>query len=191
MPTFKWKGQILRAPSLEAVQKYIKSQQTAAVRTYLDTPEKPKGDTSSMWTPPKQVASKMEPYRSSIEAAEQQYEIPSTLLARVLYQESRFRPDIIEGKTKSSAGAIGIAQFMPATAAELGIDPTKPHEAIDAAGKYLSQLRKRSDNWAEALAKYNWGMGNFAKKGGLEGAPKETRDYYTQILADVGEVDGG
>lgn len=136
---------------------------------------------SVLWTAPSAAA----PYLSAIAAAEARYGLPDNLLARLLYQESRYRPDIITGKTKSPAGALGIAQFMPATAREFGINPLDPFQSIDAAGRYLAQLFKRFGNWDEALAAYNWGQGNVARKG-LDSAPAETRNYFSQILTDIG-----
>lgn len=124
-------------------------------------------------------------YRGAIAAAEVRYGLPNGMLARLLYQESRYRPDIISGAKKSSVGALGIAQFMPATAAQFGIDPLNPGQAIDAAGRYLGQLYKQFGTWDKALAAYNWGPGNVARKG-LASAPAETRNYFTQILADLG-----
>lgn len=126
-----------------------------------------------------------EPYRAAIEAAEDRYGIPRMLLGRLLYQESRFRQDIISGRVKSSAGAIGIAQFMPATAAEWGVDPYNAESSIDGAGRYLAALYRRFGNWSEALASYNWGQGNVSRKG-LGSAPLETRNYVSQILGDTG-----
>lgn len=124
------------------------------------------------------------PYAAAIDNAEKNYGIPETLLARLLYQESRFRSDIISGKTKSPAGALGIAQFMPATARDFGINPLDPYQSIDAAARYLAQLYKKFGNWESTLAAYNWGQGNVARKG-LESAPLETRNYVAQILGDV------
>jgi soluble lytic murein transglycosylase-like protein len=125
-----------------------------------------------------------EPYAPMIAAAEGANGIQRNLLARLLYQESRFRPDIISGETRSSAGALGIAQFMPATAAQFGIDPLDPGQAIGAAGKYLAQLYAKFGDWSLALAAYNWGPGNVSRSG-LDGAPAETRDYVAQITGDV------
>jgi soluble lytic murein transglycosylase-like protein len=133
------------------------------------------------WTPPAAAA----PYLTAIYAAESKYGLPTNMLARLLYQESRFRPEIITGKVRSAAGALGIAQFMPATAKQFGIDPLNPAQAIDAAGKYLAQLYRRFGNWTEALASYNWGQGNVSRKG-IAAAPTETRNYFSQILADLG-----
>jgi len=138
-------------------------------------------DKMNIWKPPAAAA----PYLSAIAAAEQKYGLPTNMLARLLYQESRFRTDIITGKTKSPAGALGIAQFMPATAQQFGINPLDPFQAIDAAGRYLSQLFRRFGSWSEALASYNWGQGNVSRKG-LAAAPTETRNYFTQILNDLG-----
>lgn len=124
-------------------------------------------------------------YRASIVNAETRNGLPAGMLARLLYQESHYRQDIITGKTKSPAGALGIAQFMPATAAEMGIDPLEPYQSIDAAARYLAMLYKSTGNWAQALAAYNWGIGNVKRKG-LAVAPRETVSYYTSILSDIG-----
>lgn len=124
------------------------------------------------------------PYADAIRAAEAKWQLPESLLGRVLYQESRFRPDIIEGRTKSSAGAVGIAQFMPATAADLGVDPLDPFQSIDGAGRYLRQLYNATGSWDRALAAYNWGIDNVQRRG-LGAAPLETRNYVAEVLADV------
>lgn len=134
------------------------------------------------WRPPEQ-------YAGIIAQAEARYSIPPDMLARLLYQESRYRADIITGKVRSPVGALGIAQFMPATAAELGIDPLDPAQAIDGAARYLARLWGIFGNWSEALAAYNWGQGNVKRKG-LAAAPAETRTYYTAILSDVNAANG-
>lgn len=134
------------------------------------------------WTPPSSAA----PYLPAIAAAEDAQGIPRNLLARLLYQESHYRPEIINGIKRSSAGAIGIAQFMPATAAEMGIDPLDPFASIDAAARYLRRLYNATgSDWKLALASYNWGIGNVTRKG-IAAAPAETRDYVAQISAAVG-----
>lgn len=138
--------------------------------------------TLGLWRPPAQ-------YAPAIAAAEDRYGIPRDLLARQLYQECHWREDIISGQTTSPVGALGIAQFMPATAADMGIDPLNPMQAIDAAGRYMASLYRATGSWAQALAAYNWGIGNVQRKG-LANAPAETTNYYTQILADVNGADG-
>jgi soluble lytic murein transglycosylase-like protein len=132
------------------------------------------------WKPPAAAA----PYLDTIAQAERDNGLPAGLLARVLHQESRFRQDIITGKVKSPAGALGIAQFMPATAKERGVDPLNPNSAINGAAGYLASLFDRFGDWTKAIAAYNWGQGNVARKG-LDKAPPETRAYVAQITKDV------
>ena len=135
-----------------------------------------------LWKPPVK-------YAQAIAAAEDANGIPRDMLARLLYQESRYREDIITGKTSSPAGAVGIAQFMPATAREMGVNPLDPFQSISGAGAYLARLYRMFGNWTEALAAYNWGAGN-VRRNGLSNAPTETRNYYVQILADVNNSNG-
>lgn len=135
-----------------------------------------------LWKPPAK-------YADTIAMAEAQNGIPRDMLARLLYQESRYREDIITGKTRSPVGALGIAQFMPATAREMGVDPLNPAQAINGAARYLGRLYNMFGNWTEALAAYNWGPGN-VKRQGITNAPQETRNYYVQILADVNNSNG-
>lgn len=124
-------------------------------------------------------------YRRDIEAAENQYSIPQGLLGRLLYQESRYRSDIILGEKKSAVGALGIAQFMPATAAEVGIDPLNPVQAIYGAAKYLRRQFDSFGDWRLALAAYNAGPGNVRKYGGVPPFD-ETQKYVAEISSDVG-----
>jgi soluble lytic murein transglycosylase-like protein len=123
-------------------------------------------------------------YRGAIKTAEANNGLPDGLLSRLLYQESRFRSDIINGATRSSAGALGIAQFMPATAQQMGINPLDPFQAIPAAARYLRGLYDQFGTWQQALAAYNWGPGNVSRKG-LTAAPQETQNYVAQITSDV------
>lgn len=123
-------------------------------------------------------------YRGAIAAAEARYGIPAGLLHRLLYQESRFRTDIITGALRSPAGAVGIAQFLPSTAAELGIDPLDPMQAIEGAARYLRQQFDRFGSWALALAAYNAGPGNVQRYGGIPPFD-ETKRYVAEILSDV------
>lgn len=93
----------------------------------------------------------------------------------------------------SSAGAIGIFQLMPATAADLGVDPTDPTQNIQGGVHYLSQMLSRySGNVKEALGAYNWGPGNMDAAIAAHGAawivyaPLETQDYIQTILGNIG-----
>lgn len=123
---------------------------------------------------------KAAPYEDAINGAQNKYGIPNNFLAKLLAAESSYDPKIISGQKVSRVGATGIAQFMPATAQELGVNPTDPMSSIDGAGRYLNQLYAKFGNWPEAIAAYNWGQGNVAKKG-LAAAPQETIDYVQKI----------
>lgn len=114
--------------------------------------------------------------------AEQKYGIPSNLLARMAYQESRFRDDIIYGTTSSSAGAQGIMQIVPAY--HPGVNPLDPVAAIDYAGSYLAQLYTQFGSWPLAVAAYNAGPGNVNKYGGIPPFT-ETQNYVSQIFGDL------
>jgi membrane-bound lytic murein transglycosylase MltF len=113
--------------------------------------------------------------------AEKKYGLPTGVMESLLYQESRYRPDIIKGETRSGAGATGIAQIVPKW--HPGVDPLDPEESIDYAAGYLSKLTKQFDGDIElGLAAYNWGPGNLRKYGQDGSRPKETSDYVSQIL---------
>ena len=91
----------------------------------------------------------------------------------------------ITGKKRSSTGALGIAQFMPATAREwIGTEAAalNPALALDGAARYLKWLYAQVGNdWTKAVAAYNWGIGNVKKKT-LASAPTETKNYVKKIL---------
>lgn len=130
------------------------------------------------------------PYRAIIEQAGDRYGVPPLLLAWLLWKESRYLPAVINGTKRSAVGALGIAQFMPATAREqLGSEAAAldPARAIPGAARYLAWLYNRLGSWTAALAGYNWGIGNVQRKG-IAAAPAETRDYYSTILAKANKT---
>lgn len=132
-------------------------------------------------------------YLPAIEAAERANGIPAGMLVALLYTESGFRPEVIDGRVRSATGAIGIAQVLASTAAAPGygvpvlVDPTNPAQAIPWAGRYLSAMYDRTGDWSQALAAYNQGLGrvNAAKKAGggnwLAYVPSEGQRYVAKI----------
>lgn len=122
-------------------------------------------------------------YVEHIRKVERDFSVPDDLLVRLAWQECRFRHDIITGSKVSSAGAKGMWQLMPIHWPY--IDPLDWQAATTYAAAMLVRLKNRFGTWALALAAYNWGEGNLAAKG-IAAAPTETKNYYTQILADVG-----
>lgn len=151
---------------------------SAGVDDSAPVPSSPAGSPAPVWRLPEQGA----PYRDLIYSAAEAAGIPSLLLARVLWQESRFNPS-----ARSGAGAQGIAQFMPGTAADLQVDPWNPQSAIPGAARYLAQLYGLTGSWSDALGAYNWGIGNVQRRG-LAAAPAETRAYVSEILSDLGGI---
>lgn len=127
-----------------------------------------------VWATPEQGLI-YEPY---FQQAETVNNLPAGLLSRVAYQESRYKPAAV-----SHVGAVGLMQFMPATAAEWGIDPGDPIQAISGAGRYLRWLYDQLGDWKLTLAAYNFGIGN-VKRG--KTWPAETVAYVAQISKDVG-----
>lgn len=120
-------------------------------------------------------------YDPAFVAAETANGLPAGLLRRMAYQESRFNPAV-----RSPAGAIGLMQFMPATAAAYGLNPLDPVASINAAGKMMLSLHKQFGRWDYALAAYNWGSGNLTKYlAGKRTMPAETVAYMAQA-SDLG-----
>lgn len=88
------------------------------------------------------------------EEAAKLYGVDSDILRGIGFAESRFNPNT----KNSSAGAIGLMQFLPGTAKEVGIDPTDPVQSIFGAAAYLRKgLDRFNGDYAQALAGYNWG----------------------------------
>jgi Transglycosylase SLT domain/D-alanyl-D-alanine carboxypeptidase/Putative Flp pilus-assembly TadE/G-like len=113
--------------------------------------------------------------------AAQRWGVSAHLLAAQLYAESNFNPF-----ARSPAGAEGIAQFMPGTAAGLGlVDPFDPKAAIDAQAHLMRDLLGRFGSVPLALAAYNAGAGAVAACGCVPPYP-ETRAYVARILGLLG-----
>lgn len=119
--------------------------------------------------------------------------IPAGMLDALLYQESRYRSDIINCELVSGAGAKGIAQIVPRW--HPTAEPCFPEKAIKYAGSYLRDLFDRFGNWSLALAAYNWGptaLSEHLKENGgalvLSELPRETADYIAGINSNVGRI---
>jgi hypothetical protein len=118
-----------------------------------------------------------------VEAAARDNALPVDFFARLIWAESRFRPDAIGPLTSRGQRAEGIAQFMPYTALEQHVDaPFDPGRALQASGKFLASLRQEFGNLGLAAAAYNAGpqrVRDFVA--GLRGLPRETRNYVQTI----------
>lgn len=127
------------------------------------------------WQPPAK-------YAAAITTAENYYGLPPGLLARQLFEESGYRPEVIDGTVRSSAGAIGIAQIVPAW--HPGVNPLDPFASINYAAKYDRQLFEQFGSWELALAAYNFGPSNVQRTARSDW-PSETTNYVADITRDV------
>lgn len=118
-------------------------------------------------------------FASLISAAAKQYGVPEAGLTALLQQESAWNPQARGPMTKYGQ-AKGLGQFIDSTAAEMGIDPDVPEQAIPAAAKYLRQQFDKFGSWPLALAAYNWGPGNLERQG-VMAAPSETQAYVGKL----------
>ena len=112
--------------------------------------------------------------------------LPVEFFTRVIWQESRLRADVVGPVTRSGERALGIAQFMPGTAASYGLqDPFDPVEAIDAQAHLMSDLIHQFGSPELALAAYNAGPASVEACGCVPAIP-ETTAYVSRILALLG-----
>jgi len=123
------------------------------------------------------------------EAAAKANGLPFEFFARLIWQESRFRPDAVGPMTRSGARARGIAQFMPRTASERGLlDPHDPVQALPKSAEFLRELRNEFGNLGLAAAAYNAGPRRVREW--LEGRgslPSETQRYVEIITGHPAE----
>ena len=124
-------------------------------------------------------------YRDIINKYSEMYDVDSDLIVAMMMQESGGRAN-----AKSPAGAMGLMQLMPATAAELGVtDPFDPDQNLRGGIEYIArQLRAFNNDLYKALWAYNAGPGN-AKKGRMP-KPSETRPYITRIINNYRRLKG-
>jgi hypothetical protein len=116
--------------------------------------------------------------RKMAEHAATTHTLPTDYFLRLIRQESGFNPNSI-----SRAGALGIAQFMPATAFDRGLkDPFDPAEALPKSAELLNELRDQFGNLGLAAAAYNAGPERVRRwLAGKSQLSRETIDYVRVI----------
>jgi hypothetical protein len=115
-----------------------------------------------------------------IEKAAADYQMPVPYFTRLIWQESNFRTGAISG-----AGAKGVAQFMPGTAAARGLaDPFDPEQAIPKAAELLRDLARQFGNLGLAAAAYNGGPTRTANW--LEGRAVLAAETQRYVIAITG-----
>lgn len=103
--------------------------------------------------------------------------VPLAMLVAVATVESQLRPNV-----SSAAGAHGLLQVLPATAAELDLNPYETRENVLAGARYLRQMLDRFQSAELALAAYNAGPTAVEQKGA---APNdETAAYVANVTAE-------
>lgn len=116
---------------------------------------------------------------AAIREASQTYGVPASLIQAVITQESGGNAQAV-----SSAGAQGLMQLMPATAASLGVSNSfDPLQNVLGGTKYLAQLLNQfNGNTSLAVAAYNAGPGAVESHGGIPPYP-ETQQYVSNVMA--------
>lgn len=126
------------------------------------------------------IARSTEEICSTLTKSAQINNLPAPFFIRLLFQESRFNPGVV-----SSAGAQGIAQFMPDTASDMGVEnPFDPAQAIPASARLLNSLLQQFGNLGLAAAAYNAGpkrVIDWLASKGKGKLPDETQGYVRTI----------
>lgn len=116
-------------------------------------------------------------YRIQGQKIAQQAGIPWNIFNAMIHQESGWN-----NNETSPAGAIGLGQLMPGTAAGLGVDPHDPIQNLTGAARYLAGMYSKFGSWDKALAAYNAGAGAVTHYGGIP-PYQETQAYVRNVLA--------
>ncbi len=126
------------------------------------------------------------PYDGLFAASGAKWGVDPSLLREVARQESGFNPN-----AGSGAGAVGLMQFMPGTAAGLGVNPRDPASSIDGAARMFKRLlSKYNGDVGKSLAAYNAGEGAVDRYGGVP-PYAETQNYVRVITGRLGSSGGG
>lgn len=117
-------------------------------------------------------------WRARVAELAAKYDISPTLLEAVVWQESRWNERAV-----SPVGARGLAQLMPGTARQMGVDPGDPMANLEGGARYLRmQLDAFGGDIEKALAAYNAGPMRVQKAGGIPRI-RETQAYVAAIMA--------
>lgn len=115
-------------------------------------------------------------WASAINDAAVRQGLDPILLASVVWVESSFNP-----RAYSSEGAIGLAQLLPVTAAEVRVDPWRPTQNLTGGARYLKRNLVRFGRTDLALAAYNAGPAAVVEAAGVPPIP-ETVEYIGRVL---------
>lgn len=116
-------------------------------------------------------------YAAKVAELSARFDLSPALIEAVVWQESRWRANAV-----SPVGARGLAQLMPGTAREMGVDADDPYANLEGGARYLREQLDRFDGDLEkALAAYNAGPGRVIDAGGVPRI-RETQTYVASVM---------
>ena len=132
--------------------------------------------------PAQHAAGVPEIYRAKVAELAARFDLSPSLIEAMVWQESRWRHDAV-----SPVGAQGLAQLMPGTARDLGVDPRDPFANLEGGARYLREQLDRFDGDLEkALAAYNAGPGRVERANGIPRI-RETQQYVAAIMGRLAD----
>ena len=121
-------------------------------------------------------------YAAKVAELARRFDLSPTLIEALVWQESRWRAD-----ARSPVGARGLAQLMPGTARDLGVNLDDPFANLEGGARYLREQLDRFDGDIEkALAAYNAGPGRVIAAGGVPRI-RETQGYVAAIMGRLSD----
>ncbi|MGI9374548.1 MAG: lytic transglycosylase domain-containing protein [Tsuneonella suprasediminis] len=116
-------------------------------------------------------------YAAKVAELSRRFDLSPALIEALVWQESRWRSDAV-----SPVGARGLAQLMPGTARQMGVNPHDPFANLEGGARYLREQLDRFDGDLEkALAAYNAGPGRVTAANGIPRI-RETQQYVAAIM---------
>ena len=140
--------------------------------------------TTATWVPEQADASPAEylravplGYAAKVAELSARYDLSPALIEAVVWQESRWHAEAV-----SPVGARGLAQLMPGTARQMGVDPNDPMANLEGGARYLrAQIDHFGGDIEKGLAAYNAGPGRVESAGGVP-AIRETQNYVASVM---------
>jgi soluble lytic murein transglycosylase-like protein len=121
-------------------------------------------------------------YQAKVAELAARFDLSPTLIEALVWQESRWQAQAV-----SPVGARGLAQLMPGTARQMGVDPSDPFANLEGGARYLREQLDRFDGDLEkALAAYNAGPGRVLQAGGIPRI-RETQTYVAAIMGRLSD----
>ena len=121
-------------------------------------------------------------YAAKVGELARRFDLSPTLIEALVWQESRWRADAV-----SPVGARGLAQLMPGTARDLGVNALDPFANLEGGARYLREQLDRFDgNIEKALAAYNAGPGRVIAANGVPRI-RETQVYVSSIMGRLSD----